>query len=230
MRRGCLSSLLKGSNLSYLRDALCGHAYVTNAAYSSIGHKLSSTGSIMGRVFADYSVYKGKASLSLSPVLPTFTRMEYGLRVDRQGKMMLRFCPAVGDRKYDWEKKQLFALSATELGSIISLGPKDSCEFFHDPSMKSSNAGQVRKSLTISPTQDGNGYFVSLSVVNNLLRTNERLTVPLTTAEFAVIKTACSFALPHIIGWDQCTSHQSTTNGEKSWKVGSLDSDSEWNR
>lgn len=28
---------------------------------------------------------------------------------------------------------QVFSLSVTEIGSIISLGAKDSCEFFHDP-------------------------------------------------------------------------------------------------
>lgn len=32
---------------------------------------------------------------------------------------------------------QHFALSATEVGSLISLSPTESCEFFHDPSMKS---------------------------------------------------------------------------------------------
>ena len=31
---------------------------------------------------------------------------------------------------------QVFALSATEVGSLISLGPNGSCEFFHDPAIK----------------------------------------------------------------------------------------------
>ncbi|KAK9991359.1 hypothetical protein SO802_026344 [Lithocarpus litseifolius] len=59
--------------------------------------------------------------------------------------------------------QKVFALSPTEVGSMISLGPKDSCEFFHDPSMLSSNAGQVRKSLTIKAHADGTGYLISLS-------------------------------------------------------------------
>ncbi|KAF7805245.1 ammonium transporter 1 member 2 [Senna tora] len=162
------------------------------------------------RIFAPYSVYKGKAALSLSPCLPTFTKLESGtVIVDRHGSMMMIFTPAVGERKYDWEKKQRFALSATEVGSLISMGPTDSCEFFHDPAMKSSNAGQVRKSLSIKPHADGSGYFMSLNVVNNILKTKEFLTVPVTTAEFAVMKTACNFALPHIMGWDRLTHQQS---------------------
>lgn len=36
-----------------------------------------------------------------------------------------------------WVVSQCFALSPTEVGSLVSLGSSDSCEFFHDPSMKS---------------------------------------------------------------------------------------------
>ncbi|GFY95196.1 similar to WHIRLY 2 [Actinidia rufa] len=89
------------------------------------------------------------------------------LKVDRSGTIMLTFWPAIGERKYDWEKRQKFALSATEVGSLISLGSKDSCEFFHDPSMLSSNAGQVRKSLSVKPHDSG--YFISLAIGVNLL-------------------------------------------------------------
>uniref|UniRef100_A0A2P2JQM4 Uncharacterized protein MANES_02G200100 n=1 Tax=Rhizophora mucronata TaxID=61149 RepID=A0A2P2JQM4_RHIMU len=145
------------------------------------------------RIFAPYSIFKGKAALYVSPQLPTFVKLDSGaLRVDRRGCVMLTFMPAVGERKYDNEKRQMFALSATEVGSLISLGPKDSAEFFHDPAMLSNNAGQVRKSLSVKPQTDGTGYFISLSVVNNILKTSERFSVPVTAGEFAVLKTACS--------------------------------------
>ncbi|KDP31614.1 hypothetical protein JCGZ_14839 [Jatropha curcas] len=158
------------------------------------------------RIFAPYSVFKGKAALSVSPVLPTFTKLDSGhLTVQRRGSLMLTFMPAIGERKYDYSRRQCFALSATEVGSLISLGPKDSSEFFHDPSMLSSNAGQVRKSLSIKPHADGGGYFLSLTVANNVLKTNDWFSVPLTAGEFTVLKTACSFVLPHIMGWDRLT-------------------------
>ncbi|XP_022157229.1 single-stranded DNA-bindig protein WHY2, mitochondrial isoform X2 [Momordica charantia] len=163
------------------------------------------------RVYASYNVYKGKAGVSMMPCLPTFTKLDSGnLVISRRGSVMLTFFPAIGERKYDWTKKQLFSLSATEIGTLISLGPRDSCEFFHDPGMLSSTAGQVRKSLTIKSHADGNGYFISLNVVNNMQNTKEFLSVPFTAGEFSVMKTACSFALPHILGWDQLTrpSHQ----------------------
>ncbi|CAL9240275.1 unnamed protein product [Arabidopsis halleri] len=164
-----------------------------------------------GRLFAPYAIFKGKAALSVEPVLPTFTEIDSGnLRIDRRGSLMMTFMPAIGERKYDWEKKQKFALSPTEVGSLISMGSKDSSEFFHDPSMKSSNAGQVRKSLSIKPHADGSGYFISLSVNNSILKTNDYFVVPVTKAEFAVMKTAFSFALPHIMGWNRLTGQGNT--------------------
>ena len=42
---------------------------------------------------------------------------------------------------------QLFALSPTEVGRLISLGDGESCEFFHDPSMKSRSV----KHLSVAP-------------------------------------------------------------------------------
>ncbi|KAF3448837.1 hypothetical protein FNV43_RR09550 [Rhamnella rubrinervis] len=133
-------------------------------SYSTAGQKFDTTGSTAGKIFAPYTIFKGKAALSVTLVLPTFTKLESGnLVVDRCGSMMLKFLPAIGERKYDSERRHNFCLSATEVGSLISLGADDSCEFFHDPSMLSSNAGQVRKSLSIKPHGNGSGYFVSLN-------------------------------------------------------------------
>ncbi|KAE9616080.1 hypothetical protein Lal_00017297 [Lupinus albus] len=187
-----------------------------------------------GRILAPYSVYKGKAAFSLTPALPTFTKLHSGsLVVDRRGSIMVTFMHAIGERKYNWENRQIFALSATEIGSLITMGPQDSCEFFHDPSMKSSNAGQVRKSLSIKPHANSNGYFMNLTVVNNQLNTKEFFSVPVTAAEFAVMKTACSFALPHIMGWDKMTHQQSTGGGTVGLQpkvVERQDFESEWDK
>nr|XP_043617096.1 single-stranded DNA-binding protein WHY2, mitochondrial [Erigeron canadensis] len=182
------------------------------------------------RVFADYAVFKGRAALSAAPVLPTFSKMDSGYtKVDRRGVIMLTFRPAIGERKYDSEKKQLFALSVTEVGSFISLGPGDSCEFLHDPSMKSRDAGQVKKSLTIKPMADG--YFISLSVTNKILQTNEYITVPVSTAEFAVMRSAFTYALPHIMGWAHSTNQTSDSIGKDFPKIHpQLAATSEWDR
>ncbi|KAL5537414.1 hypothetical protein UlMin_043310 [Ulmus minor] len=182
------------------------HNFAHRAAISTSGESFAVKGSMADRTSVPFTVYKGKAALSVTPILPTFTKLDSGMQVvDRRGVMMLKFMPAIAERKYDWEKRQLFALNPTEVGSLISLGPKDSCEFFHDPSMLSSNAGQVRKTLQIKALPNGNGYMISLTVMNNVSNTRDNFNVPFTTAEFAVVKTACSYALPHILGWDRLT-------------------------
>ncbi|RWW14151.1 hypothetical protein GW17_00022102, partial [Ensete ventricosum] len=110
------------------------------------------------------------------------------------------------------------ALSPTEVGSLIALGPAESCDFLHDPAMKSSFSleGQVKKSLSISPMKDGSGYVLHFSkpsinclfplqlrntiiflciwtaVVNNVQKTNERFVVPVTKAEFTAVRTVLS--------------------------------------
>ncbi|KAL8509390.1 hypothetical protein ACS0TY_016559 [Phlomoides rotata] len=128
------------------------------------------------------------SSFLLPPVhipLPHPNRVE----LERRGVIMLTFWPAIGERKYDWDR-QKFALSATEVGTLIAWDSNDSCEFFHDPSMLSSNADQVRKSFSIKAHSGGTGYFFNLNVVNNVLKTNDRFTIPVTPAEFAVMRTA----------------------------------------
>ncbi|KAK7337967.1 hypothetical protein VNO77_18561 [Canavalia gladiata] len=217
------------STKAHVGDCLRDFTY--SAGFSTATNTYAAKGDTSDRISAPYSVYKGKAAFSLSPRLPTFTKLDSGtVVVDRRGSIMMIFMHAVGERKYDWEKRQRFALSATEVGSLITMGPQDSCEFFHDPSMLSSNAGQVRKSLSIKPHANSNGYFVSLTVVNNLLNTKDHFNVPVTTAEFAVMKTACSFALPHIMGWDRITNQQSRDTVGLPPKAGSQVLQLEWEK
>lgn len=209
-------------------DTLSLHKLLSRASFSTVREAYSTGGKSACLVFAPYTVYKGKAALSARPILPTFSKLDSGgLKVDRRGTIMLTLWPAVGERKYDWEKKQSFALSATEVGSLISLGPKESCEFFHDPSKLSSNEGKVKKNLSVKPND--NGYFFQLNVTNSILKTNDRYTVPVSTAEFAVMRTAFSFALPHIMGWDRYTNQAPMSLNENPPKISQF-LPSEWDK
>ncbi|PWZ18032.1 Single-stranded DNA-binding protein WHY1, chloroplastic [Zea mays] len=87
-----------------------------------------------GRVFTSYSIYKGKAALSFDPRPPLFVPLDSGAyKVAKEGFVLLQFAPAVATRQYDWTRKQVFSLSVWEIGTLLTLGPTDSCEFFHDP-------------------------------------------------------------------------------------------------
>ncbi|KNA05359.1 hypothetical protein SOVF_191110 [Spinacia oleracea] len=209
------------------QDVFSLHALMSRASMSTVGQK----GNNADRIYAAYSVYKGKAALSAHPVPATFSKVDSGgVKVKRQGYIMLSFSPCVGERKYDWQRKQVFALSVTEVGSLLTLGPNSSVDFFHDPAIQTSNAGQVRKGLSIKANSEGTGYFFSINVANNITKVNERFTVPVTSAEFAVMRTSFSSVLPHIMGWDRYSYQPPVLKEENSVKVGMRSLDSEWDR
>lgn len=216
-----------GSNTSSLNNV------TSITSFSTAGS--NSNEKYPGKTYADFTIFKGKGALTASPILPKFSKIDFGSIVEKKGGVMLKFMPAVGQRKYDYEKRQIFALSPVEVGCLIGLGPNESCEFFHDPSMKSSMEGQVKKTLNVSPiSTEGGGYFFNLSVTNSAQKTNDRFSVPVSKAEFAVLRTVFGYVLPHIIGWDRVVAPQLMSMGASSVGLKEpetrLDSNYEWGR
>ncbi|PSS28713.1 Single-stranded DNA-binding protein [Actinidia chinensis var. chinensis] len=154
------------------------------------------------RIYVGHSIYKGKAALTVDVRPPEFTPLETGaFKMTREGYVLLQFAPAAGVRQYDWGRKQVFSLSVTEMGTIMSLGPSESCEFFHDPFKGKSEEGKVRKVLKVEPLPDGTGHFFNLSVRNMLINLDESIYIPITRAEYTVIVSAFNFIVPYLIGW-----------------------------
>ncbi|XP_058075071.1 single-stranded DNA-binding protein WHY1, chloroplastic-like [Magnolia sinica] len=154
------------------------------------------------RVYVGHSIYKGKAALTIEPKAPEFVPLDSGaIKLAKEGFVLLQFAPAVGTRQYDWNRKQVFSLSVTEIGTIMSLGAKDSCEFFHDPFKGKSEEGKIRKILKAEPLPDGSGHFFNLSVQNRLLNVDESIYIPVTKAEYTVLISAFNFILPYLLGW-----------------------------
>ncbi|KAI9386904.1 hypothetical protein POPTR_010G092500v4 [Populus trichocarpa] len=116
------------------------------------------------KVFVGHSIYKGKAALTIEPRAPEFSPLESGAyKLVKEGFVLSQFAPASSARQYDWTRKQVFSLSVTEIGHLVSLGARDSCEFFHDPNKGRSEEGKVRKVLKVEPLPDGSGHFFNLS-------------------------------------------------------------------
>ncbi|XP_065863076.1 single-stranded DNA-binding protein WHY1, chloroplastic-like [Euphorbia lathyris] len=162
----------------------------------------ASVGELPPKVFVGHSIYKGKAALTVEPRAPEFAALESGaFKIAREGFILLQFAPSAGVRQYDWSRKQVFSLSVTEIGTLLSLGAKDSCEFFHDPNKGKSDEGKVRKVLKVEPLPDGSGHFFNLSVQNKLLNMDESIYIPVTKAEFAILTSAFNYILPYLLGW-----------------------------
>ncbi|KAI3986494.1 hypothetical protein MKX01_037776 [Papaver californicum] len=195
-----LSEFLLSRKVSTTEDAILSRSFVSQA----VARPNPVSDGDSGKIFVDYTIFKGKGALNMSPIPPKFRQLQSGgVRIDRKGAMMLNFFPAVGPKKYDWQNRQGIALSVTEIGALISLGPSESAEFFHDPSMLSSNAGQVRKKLSVQPLGNGGGFSFSLNVNNSVSKTSDQFYVPVSKAEFEVMRSSFNYILPHIMGWDR---------------------------
>ncbi|KAG9140184.1 hypothetical protein Leryth_015796 [Lithospermum erythrorhizon] len=185
------------------------------------------------RVFVGYTIYKGKAALTVEPRAPEFTPLDSGAyKLSKEGFVLLQFAPAAGVRQYDWMRKQVFSLSVSEMGNLISLGARDSCEFFHDPFKGKSDEGRVRKVLKVEPLPDGSGHFFNLSVQNKLTNVDESIYIPVTKAEFTVLMSAFNFIVPYLLGWH--TFAANTMKLEDASRVNNVNprtgAELEWNR
>eukprot|EP01040_Poterioochromonas_malhamensis_P007351 gene7351-7932_t len=140
-------------------------------------------------LFTSYTVYKGKAALSIKPIAPTFQAVGNNQKLAREGSLLLEFAPAGGNgmatnqREYDWSKKQFFALNLAEMGDLISFDKTKGFELFHDP-----NLGGLYFNLFISDKNSGGSGSIS---------------APVTLGEYEVIKTMTQFLIPKFLGLDQ---------------------------
>uniref|UniRef100_A0A2P2K4H5 Uncharacterized protein MANES_01G189300 n=1 Tax=Rhizophora mucronata TaxID=61149 RepID=A0A2P2K4H5_RHIMU len=136
----------------------------TNSTFAPQSPLPVGVGDVSPRVFVGHSIYKGKAALTVEPRAPEFAALASGaFKLAKEGFLLLQFAPAASPRQYDWNRKQVFSLSVTEIGNLVSLNTRDSCEFFHDPNKGRSDEGKVRKVLRVEPLPDGSGHFFNLS-------------------------------------------------------------------
>lgn len=164
-------------------------------------------------LFVDHSIYKSNCAASFKAILPTWEPTQGGGRtIKRTGVLLLEMAvtsnqaPASsGNRTYDWQNKQIFALSALELAELIDMGQgrrSTPIELFHDPSKAGAPPG-VTKSLKVARKDDpaGNTYFLNLYVKENGKQAPP-MGLPLTQAEMTVMCTLSSYLIPRLLGFD----------------------------
>ncbi|KAG6397728.1 hypothetical protein SASPL_143898 [Salvia splendens] len=176
------------------------------------------------RVYVGYSVYKGKAALTVEPRPPEFSPLDSGaFKLSKEGYALLQFAPASGVPQYDWSRKQVFSLSVTEIGHIISLGARDSCK-------GKSDEGRVRKVLKVEPLADGSGHFFNLSVPNKIINVDENIYIPITKAEFAVLVSSFNFVLPYLLGWHTFANSIKPEDSNRQSSTNPRSADFKWTR
>ena len=156
-------------------------------------------------VYTAYTVYKGRGAMSLKVIKPTWERISTGsgIRVSREGTVLLEFAQGKGDRVYDWDGKGTFAMNAVECGDILDAAETSTeRSFFHDPNKMGSAEGAVTKTMKFSPARDS-GYFFSLYVNDKTTGANAQYTTAVSRAELRVIQQIIQFAIPRILGFDE---------------------------
>jgi hypothetical protein len=152
-------------------------------------------------VYTAYTVYKSKGAVSFKIIKPTWERTASGIRLSREGTMLLEFATGSGDRSYAWGSKGTFGLSASEIGDfLVAAEANEEWSAFHDPNMGGSSRGAVNKSLKLTPAQQGS-WFLSLAVRGG--SSTGSYSVPLSRGELRVISTCLEFALPRCLGLDE---------------------------
>ncbi|EHA8590278.1 single-stranded DNA-binding protein WHY1, chloroplastic [Cocos nucifera] len=150
------------------------------------------------RVFVGYSIYKGKAALTVEPKAPEFTPLDSGaFKLSKEGFILLQFAPAAAVRQYDWNRKQVvlnlflllievFSLSVPEIGTLMALSEKDSC-FVISGMQKVKLWMIVFRNITIACQLH---FYMHIGVQNRLLNVDESIYIPITKAEFAILNSA----------------------------------------
>ncbi|KAL9276965.1 hypothetical protein ACSQ67_025502 [Phaseolus vulgaris] len=103
------------------------------------------------------------------------------------------------------EVTRVFSLSVSEMGTVISLGEKDSWEFSRKSAKPNSNGIEVRKVLKVEPLVDATGHSFSLSVYKKpatMEEIEENIYLPVTRAHLAVLRSIFNYIIPYLLGWN----------------------------
>ncbi|KAH1058331.1 hypothetical protein GYH30_002757 [Glycine max] len=189
------------------------------------------------RLYVGYSVYTKKGMLTVIPRPPEFESKSSGaFKVSKEGYVVLQFAPSVGADEpiYDWNHKQTFSLSVSEMGTLIILGARDSWEFSHETVKLKSSEIDVRKVLKVEPLLDATGHLFSLRVLKkpaNMEGIQKSIFLPVTRADLEVLRSLFNYIMPYLLGWN---AFGNSIKPEVYSQVNSTNprygADNEWNR
>ncbi|BDA47856.1 Single-stranded DNA-binding protein WHY2, mitochondrial [Coccomyxa sp. Obi] len=165
-------------------------------------------------LYANFAIYKGKAAASFRVRKPRWVETQDGsISLDRAGSLIVEFAPVapgsgtnVGNRSYQWDKKQTFALSPVELAGIIesTTTGKSMKELFHDPNKGGTDSGKIAKTLTLQRFDQGQDWYLQLAVKDSFSKEGSTtMGLPITGAELYTLKTLSEFLIPRLLGWDE---------------------------
>ncbi|KAL2349291.1 hypothetical protein Fmac_003291 [Flemingia macrophylla] len=167
-------------------------------------------GELPQKVYVGYSIYTLKGVITVTPRPPEFEQKNSGaFAVSREGYVLLQFAPSYGGDEvvYNWNQKEVFALSVSEMATLINLGARGSCEFLHETMKPKSDEYEVRKVLKVEPILDASGHLLILSVQKkheneDMNKIEKNISIPVVRAELAVLRSTFNYIMPYLLGWN----------------------------
>lgn len=189
--------------------------YPPSADYQSQGYAAQDRSD---RRYISWTVYKSKSAMSVSLVRPRYMQNPDGsFKIEREGGLSLEFATALqggpqessnANRKYDWQNKQKFHLSATELALIVD-EPLATHQFYHDPKKGTPEENTIGKNLKWNPPANDKDpkatWYMNLTVSNKAASGSLNYSIGLTKGELAVLKNLAPNLIWHMLGFSEVT-------------------------
>jgi len=175
-----------------------------------------SRGRTYSRAYPEFKVYGNQCLLSFRPIPPTFKSVGTGgIVVDNPGRILTEFTPRGnphdGSAAFRHDAKANFALSAEELGLVLSQVPTYRVELSRNsrqqqpPLVDGAGRDVQSKILTIEQPENSIGCLFSLDFSRGGAgagESNRPLSVELQAGEFEAVRELFRFTIPHLTGWD----------------------------
>ena len=103
-----------------------------------------------------------------------------------------------GDKQFDWDRKITMKWGVPDLGAVLAVLERrmPEAKLFHQTE-KSNSAFE----LTSQESGDRAPYFVQLSRQDTATKQVQKVAVPISQAEVAVLETALKTAVARLLGW-----------------------------
>ena len=144
-----------------------------------------------------YKIYKGMGGkqgcfqFSLAPA--------YTSKKKDEGAVFIEAAPTIGRNEYDWNNKIIFALSANDIGAVLTGFRQGEFDLYHDPDAQTPQKGTRGKKLSLQSGKVVGTFYLQLSQKSG--DNPKSINISLAPQEARILVTLLEFALPRVMGW-----------------------------
>ena len=144
-----------------------------------------------------YRIYKGMGGkqgcfqFSLTPAYK-------GNRKD-EGAVFIEAAPTIGKNEYDWKNKVIFALSANDIGAVLTGFRQGKFDIYHDPDAQTGKQNTRGKRLSLESGEIPGTFYLRLTQKTG--ENTKKINISLQPHEARILLNLLERALPRVLGW-----------------------------